>query len=64
MMGIRMKKAHWFFILYLLPIIFPVLVATFWGLRMGNPPLYELGKNCALMGFVLLAVLPVLLRPA
>jgi predicted ferric reductase len=46
--------------MYLLLVFFPVLLVTFWGPRMGNPLLWELGKNCALMGFMLLVLQAVL----
>ena len=51
-----MKKARWLVILYLLLIIFPIVVATRWGPRMGNSFPWELGKNLALIGFMLLAL--------
>ena len=51
-----MKKSHRLIILYLLLVIFPVLAALLWGSRLGNPFLWEMGRNCALMGFMLLAL--------
>jgi predicted ferric reductase len=55
-----MKKAHWLVVLYLLIVIFPVVVSTFWSSMPGNTVLSGLGKNCALMGFMLLALQVVL----
>jgi predicted ferric reductase len=51
-----MKRSHWLIILYLLLVIFPVLAAALWGSRMGNSFLWEMGRNFALMGFMLLAL--------
>jgi predicted ferric reductase len=51
-----MKKAHRLVILYLLLIIFPVVTAVLWGSSLGHPFLWMLGKNFALMGFMLLAL--------
>ena len=55
-----MRKSHGLIALYVMLIIFPVIVATFWGPGPGNSLLWELGKNCALMGFMLLALQAVL----
>ena len=55
-----MKRSHWLLILYLLLIIFPVLAAALWGSRMGNSFLWEMGRNCALTGFMLLALQAIL----
>ena len=55
-----MKKSYGLIALYVMLIILPVIVATFWGPRPGNSLLWELGKNCALMGFILLALQVVL----
>jgi len=55
-----MKRSHWLIILYLLLIIFPVLAAALWGARVGHTLLWEMGRNCALMGFLLLALQAVL----
>jgi predicted ferric reductase len=51
-----MRKSHWLIVLYLLIIVSPVLVIAFWGPRIGDSFLWNLAKNFALMGFMLLAL--------
>jgi predicted ferric reductase len=42
--------------LYVALIVSPVVLVAIWGPQFGNPPLYEIGKRFALMGFMILAL--------
>jgi predicted ferric reductase len=55
-----MKTSYWLVALYLSIIAFPVLVAAFWAPRIGDSFLWDVGKNFALMGFLLLTLQVVL----
>jgi predicted ferric reductase len=45
---------------YLIIVTIPLVLATFWGPRMGNTFYWELGKNFALLGFMILAMQSIL----